>query len=397
MLRWLVGSLAVLTLTSLLMARDGTVVTKDGQSYEGDVTEKGDIIEIKSADVTGPIGIKKANVQSVQYVDDTAATVKANLAKLDKRDVKARIALAHQAFDGRAYEVARQALSEAQAIEPNNREAADLLAQVNRHLAPASQPTAPEPAAGGPPAPGPATKPALDVFIAKREVTPEEINRIRQVEWRKDEPLPIKVRIDRDVVTKFLTTYTELTRQEFAKLPADQQGSLILTKGRPDLRTGVHVESDPVSILEYRKNVHHVVVQGCAVAGCHSANKAGTFNLVSGNNDVAVYTDYLILQKYSKSIPPKAGESGKPVQRSVVDREYPDQSLLLQYMLPPSAADIPHPAVPNYKGAVKTASAAGYTQTAHWISQLNPIAPDYDIDLSKDPPKKEPKDTKATP
>ncbi|MDB5173531.1 MAG: hypothetical protein JWN51_2304 [Phycisphaerales bacterium] len=396
MLRWLVGSLAVLTLTSLVTARDGTVVTKDGQTYQGEVTEKGDSIEIVSPGVTGPIGIKKANVQSVQYVDETSAAVKAALGKLEKRDVKSRIALAHQAIDGRAYEVARAALDEAQAIEPNNREVADLLVQVSRHLAPASQPSTPAPPAGDPAAPGPATKPAAgEVFVAKREVTPEEINRIRQIEWRKDEPLPMKVRVDRDVVKTFFTTYTEMTRAEFAKLPPDQQGLLILSKGKADLRAGVHVENDPVSIFEYRKNVHHVIVQGCAAAGCHSAGKAGTFNLFAANNDAAIYTNYLILQKYSKTIAPKAGDRGKPTQRMVVDREYPDQSLLLQYMLPPSAADTPHPAVPGYKGVVKLASAAAYAQTAHWIKQLNPIAPDYEIDLSQDPPKKEPKESKG--
>jgi hypothetical protein len=398
MLRWLVGSLAVLALGFPLFAREGTVITKDGHSYPGDVTVKGDTVEIVSPGVNGPIGIKMANVDKIQYVDDLSAEVKTGLAKLDKRDVKSRIALAKVAVEGKAYDAARAVLLDAQAIEPANREVADMLVQVNRHLAPASQPSpGPAPAVPDPnPAPAPATRPGTEPYVAKREVTPEEINRIRQLEWRKDEPLPIKVRIDGDTKRKYIASDPSITAAEFAKLPPDQQGAMILLNGKPDLYPGVHVESDPVTVLEFRKNVQRVIVQGCATAGCHTAGKAGSFSLVAANNDAAIYTNFLVLQKYSKTIPPKAGDpaTAKGTQRMVVDRAYPDQSLLLQYMLPSDLADTPHPAAPGYKGAVKTKSAPGYAQLAHWIGELNPIAPDYSIDLSKDPPKKEAKEGK---
>ena len=47
MLRRVVGGLAVVALgSSLLYARHGTLVTKDGHTYEGDITEKGEVLEV---------------------------------------------------------------------------------------------------------------------------------------------------------------------------------------------------------------------------------------------------------------------------------------------------------------------------------------------------------------
>jgi len=72
-----------------------------------------------------------------------------------------------------------------------------------------------------------------------------------------------------------------------------------------------------------------------------------------------------------------------------VDRQNPDASLLLEYMLPPDVAKIPHPpTVPPYKGAVKTKSEVRFARVSQWIHDFTGIQPTYGIDLTTEAPKK---------
>ena len=66
----------------------------------------------------------------------------------------------------------------------------------------------------------------------------------------------------------------------------------------------------------------------------------------------------------------------------MIDRERPEDSLLVQYSLPPETAKIPHPQVANYKGTVPNKTNGRYRELVHWMGQvLSPVAPDYGIDM----------------
>ena len=160
------------------------------------------------------------------------------------------------------------------------------------------------------------------------------------------------------------------------RLARSDQANLILTKGRPDLRPGVKITTDPASISEFKKSVSNIILQSCGSVGCHGGTKAGTFTLISpATNANALYTNFLVLQKYVYNV--------KNAQHPLVDRDYPVSSLLLQFMLPLDVAETPHPNAPGYKGAVRTKADPRYVQTYHWIQTLGALPPNYDIDLSK--------------
>jgi hypothetical protein len=75
--------------------------------------------------------------------------------------------------------------------------------------------------------------------------------------------------------------------------------------------------------------------------------------------------------------------------RSVVDRDFPESSLLLQYMLPLDRADAPHPDVPGFKPMARSKNDPKYQEALAWIKSLSAVAPAYGVDLSAEetPPK----------
>ncbi len=171
-----------------------------------------------------------------------------------------------------------------------------------------------------------------------------------------------------------------MSNSDFARLAPVQQAYLILDEGKRDMRDGVHILSDPPPLLYFRRDIVRALGTGCATSKCHGGHSAGGLYLYpQADNEAAAYTDFVILQKYARTL------NGRRYQ--FIDRETPDQSLLLQYVLPPEFADLPHPGKSGYKGIVRSRTDQHYKQIYNWISTQLPIpAPDYSfIDLSAPP------------
>lgn len=306
------------------------------------------------------------------------AEVRENLKKLaGSSDVAPRITMAKYAIEKQAWEGAKLALEDAARLDPKNTEIATLMEQVRPHLVvipttvPATNPTVVTPSTT------PAVKPAPagGSFTARRMLTPAEINRIKQIELQPGEKLHVK--IDAETKKKFLDSTAEITRNEFNKLTPEEQADLILTKGKPEFHKGVAFTEDPATIGEFKK-VERVITQSCASASCHTGPKAGNFVLYLGSSPAVLYTNYLVLQKYTMNV--------KGVERSMIDRDFPESSLLLQFMLDPLISDAPHPRVAAYHPPIRKKDDRRYLLLLSWIKTLNPIMPKYGIDLSSETP-----------
>lgn len=385
MLRKLFGGLALVCLTTgVLYARQGIITTTDHRTIEGDITPQGDSVQVIVKGQPRPLIISKNAIEKTVYPDEVGAQVRDALKQLGPTDVRSRVLAAREAINAHAYDAAREALNQAAAIDPKNREVRDLLDQVAR-LAPA--PEAPAPASQPTTAPAsPATppKPSVQSFTYKRQVTPAEINRIRQLEWRADQQEAVRVQIEPEARRKFLAGYVDISPPDFNALSPQSQAALILDKGRPEVKTGVLITSDPATMVEFKKSVNRVILQSCASVACHGSAKTGPFVLVNpAANNAAVYTNFLILQDSWQEV--------KGAKRPLIDRNYPETSLLVQYLLPADLADTPHPEVPNYRGAVRTKNDPRYTAILNWIQSLNPVAPPYNIDLAQEGPATAPK------
>ena len=62
--------------------------------------------------------------------------------------------------------------------------------------------------------------------------------------------------------------------------------------------------------------------------------------------------------------------------RQLVNRDKPDESLLLTYMLPRADTRYPHPDVPNFKPLYQRAGAPGYEDVGHLARALVRAAPE---------------------
>ena len=369
-----------LVFCSVAGAKPAVVTTRDGQRFEGDVTESDTevVIDIRGVKTVIP----RANVGAITYPEAFEKQFRDRLAALDAKDVKGRIDLARWAMDQQQYNAARDALDSALAIDPNNREAYDLqnlvrgqqrLQQQGRAgaaTAPAARTeTAPVPLPPGAIPPG-----------ERRLLTNDDINIIRQRELKPSDA-GVAIRFDHDVKNRFIKS-KNIQLSQFNSLKPVDQALQILTEGDPSMRQDVKVMSDPRAITDYQRVVQPLVINNCATGNCHGSNRGGNFMIyVPADNANVTYTNFYILNKYAKKMgETTGGVFGGAAERRLIDRGQPNSSLLLQYSLPANVSDYDHPKVTGYDGVFRTKKDVNYQRIETWITQvLTPVPPDYGI------------------
>ncbi|HLL88371.1 MAG TPA: hypothetical protein VK324_03625 [Tepidisphaeraceae bacterium] len=373
--------------SSVLFARQGTVHTKDGTSYAGDVveTDKGTVAITNAQRITTEVNVK--NVDRIDYQANPEEELAKRMEALGPKDVAGRIALARAAFDARQYRQAREALESALEIDPNNADAAQLLDTVQRQMrlernTAANPPPTPAPNGGANANPGPggdaptgnAPQAAAPSRPPPRDyLSPEQINLLKQMEVT-EEDRALRVRLSADLRRRFIE-YKNLVPNDFNSMSPADQALAILRWGAPEMKKDVQILSDPQSVMEYRRNIQNRLLQGCATAGCHGTTSGGGFVLFApADNDQTTYSNYLILQTYAKTI------GGK--QYKMVDRLQPEDSLLLQYGLPRQIASLDHPDVAGatWNGIFRGKNDPTYITVGRWMGRmLPPVVPDYGV------------------
>lgn len=380
---WLVGGISTVLLASVLMAKQGVVVDRQGDSFKGDVTEDAKFVYINGTG--GQIKLDKRNIASITYAEAVDDEYKARHAKLADNDVKGRIDLGAWAnANGRA-DLAVAVLTEARKIDPLNKDAARALDaaqqqldldEAAKHPKTITPTTNPATASAQPPTSAPATQPA----VAEEELTPrrllnaDEINTIRQKEMQSDDDT-IKIRFDHGVIRAYLQGNPDLDKDAFNKMSDMSKANDILTKGDPKLAKDVKILTDPKPLLDYKTKVNPMLLQSCGNNGCHGGNKGGDFGLFTGDSTAAVYTNFYIIFKYSKTI--------DGVRYLAMDREVPDHSLLLQFGLPHADGKPPHPKVANWKPRFKGVDDPAYATIYNWMTKsLSVMQVEYGIHMS---------------
>jgi hypothetical protein len=399
------------------MARPGKVVTKQGQTFEGDVTERKDKGEI---DIVRPNGervtLNANNVrQPIQYdaapvpgvsgdapapgagagapePGSTQELFQKRLAALGPRDVVGRITLARWAFERKEYDLAKQAASDAIQIDPRNQEARDLLLTIDaqRKLQSRTPPQG-QGQPGNRPAPGGVAvapegahaqpgQPHAATGEMPRPLTADEVNLIRQREWSRNDK-NVKVRFQNDVKKRYLARARDVRPADFNNMNAVEQGWQIVRKGTEDMANDVRLTTDPLPLHEFKTIVQRAVLPGCAAAACHGGGPAGNFQLYPrADRDPELYANFLTLSTYTRS----SGEGKEARKAQMIDRDRPADSLLMQYALPQNLSDNPHPDVPGFKPMFRTLKDPKYDQFLRWISNdLAPLQRDYGIDLGQ--------------
>jgi hypothetical protein len=387
--RWMVGGLSVVLLASALLAKPGVVTNRQGETFNGDVTEDDKFVYVNGAG--GQIKLDKRNIASVVYADTIDDQYAARHAKLGAKDVKGRMELAQWANDNNRADLAVAALQEARKIDPMNKDAARALdaaqQQLDMDLAaakdkgkPAGPTTAPVTAsatAAGKATTTPTTQMAAAPPLERRLLTPDEINIIRQKEMQPDDPA-VKVNFTNNVIKRYVTS-GDHNMADFNKLSKEAQALEILTHGDAAMAKDVHITSDPTPLADFKKKVYPIISSGCASSACHGGTKAGDFVLYTGDTPAAVYTDFYILLNYSTSV--------DGVKYLALDRETPDHSLVLQFGLPAKDGKPPHPKLPGSRTIFKSTTDPKYDAIFTWMTKsLSELQPDYGIHVASSVP-----------
>jgi hypothetical protein len=225
------------------------------------------------------------------------------------------------------------------------------------------------------------TAPSTNHIDARHLLSADDINAIRQFELK---PTDTHVRINfaRDVKKRF-TTANNIRPQDFNALPQFEQLQQILKEGTADMKRDVRIVSDPSSILEYRRTIQPIVLGSCATSGCHGAAGAGGLMLYSpADSEPITYTNFFILQTYSRPVGRQQGPFGG-AERRLIDRIEPPNSLLLNYGLPANIAEFDHPQVSGYRPIFRNRDDNGYRRVESWIrDSLRAVKPEYDVNFT---------------
>jgi hypothetical protein len=367
---------------ALLLADHGVVVTKDGSTYEGDVREdeQNVVVVIRGIETRFP----RADVERIDY-GDFEKDFRDQLTKLGPNDVVGRIALARTAFDRRRYDLAREAVADAQRIDPNSREAADMMDLIDRtqRLERSGQPTEPPRGGGGAATPAPATARGTPP-AERRLLSAEDVNTIRQKELKPTDT-GVRITFQGDVKKRF-AEHQNLRFADFNRQAPVEQAMQILSDGDDEMRRQVRVTSDPSSLAEFKRSVQPLVLSGCATTACHGTAAGGGLMLYApAEGDPVAYTNFYILTQYESRTAPRGNQGifGSAMRR-LVERGHGDSSLLANYGLPTNIAEFDHPLVGGrtVQPIFRNKGDQRYEQVVRWMDEsLARIEPDYKLDF----------------
>ena len=348
--RWIARALAGVALGAAVVlavrplaawAKPGVVTARDGTPYTGDVTEDERYVYINAPG--GRIQLDRRNVSKIDYAADVQTEYDARHAKLGAKDVKGRVELAKYASEHSRSDLALAALEEARQIDPANRDVALSTETVQRQMDLDRKRGQAGAVAAGVTKPGSATKPTAGAtskpatpavaVVEHRLLNPAEINVIRQLEMRPDDPM-VRVRLENNVARKFMLEAfgdaTGKSAKRFMARSGAEQGSEILRDGSPEMAKDVRILTDPKPLAVFKTKVMPVIASSCASTACHGGVNGGSLYLYQGNSAAATYTNFYVLMTYAAQV--------NGVTYTLLDREVPDRSLALQFGLPPLIA-----------------------------------------------------------
>lgn len=225
-----------------------------------------------------------------------------------------------------------------------------------------------------------------------RKLNKKEISRIRYMELRgmrlsaADQPDRVIVKIPQATVDEFLTEMqgepgfsTEAGRREFRKLTPPQKLHVIAKRKGEAFADKVDIQTDPEVFVEFRKQVLPTIFRGCATSGCHSPGneEQAHFSLYKDPKKSAAttYANFIVLTELRVGDYP------------LLDREHPENSLLLTYMLPSKdvKAAMRHPGKEEIRAQFQSAAAPTFRRIERWIASLKVPQPDYGVQLLPHP------------
>lgn len=357
----------------------GVLTLTDGRTLEGDITERADEVTINANGIVTTV--PRSQVAGIEY-GTPEERLRRRLEALGPDDADARLDVADEAVRRGLLDLAQEITLDVRDRNPANPRAAAMLDQIE-HQRQMQRARGQGVRRAAREAVGRALRPT-----AENVLNQEQINQIRQAELQDSDAMAgrgrPRVSFRDGVLKRFVESQRNMNFQEFNRADDITKALVILRESRdPDMLEDVRIASHPTSILEYLNRVQPIILNGCATSECHGGAAARSFALYGdARDDAASYTNFYVLMNTSARIPKVAGGAfdGVPAAETqpatdtgplgrLIDRVQPDDSLLLNYMLPRDKARFPHPAVKNYDGLVIGTNEQNYQIVRRWIAE----------------------------
>ena len=374
---YLAAGLILCLCVSSVLARPGTVRTKDGRSIEGDINDKG-VDGVTIVTRVGTISLSASDVATIVYAQNIQEAYQQRLNALPKNaGAQAHIDLARWLYDSKEFELARTEADKALMLDPNSADAALLKQMIERSIAwTRNKPATPATPSGARPTPTASGVSTPAVNSPRRDrnyLSADQINAVRIAELKPTD-VRIRVRFDNDVRNRFARD-KGIDPKRFLVQPDFDKAMAILKEGDSSMRKDVHITTDPQAIMEYKTRIQPMILQSCATLACHGGSNARDFALYSpADNDGATYTNFYTLTQVSAQL----GDT----RYKMIDRLHPDRSLILQFSLPRERVSQRHPEVNGWTPMLRSETDPRYRQLREWVANtLIPAEPNYGFDF----------------
>lgn len=323
----------------------------------------------------GVIPVPKDQVLSIEDYFTPQQEYQQRLAAIDRKKAEDHFQLGKWAFEKNLFDIASKELTKALELKADYEMASLLLRQVNARR---------QPIADGKLGvrPGDKAVPRLTTYKQIDRnwlLTDDEIGRIRIEELRPTDR--VLVRFTNNVLSRFIEMMQgrhdfgyEGFAETFRGWSRVRQVDYMLEsigRERDDLRKDIVIRSDPSFMTDFRNRVWPVVANYCATPNCHGgATPVGGFRMfnIPGRTAKVDYTNFLLIDNYQQD------------GLKMIDRDFPDMSLLLHYGLPADQTEHPHPG--RIATPYRNRESINYRRVMEWIGALEgPPHPKYDVEL----------------
>jgi len=369
-------------------AREAVIETESGQTFEGElISETDQTVILLISGIETPV--KRSNIKSITLKKSGQEIYEERRAELKDDDLDGRFALAYDMYEMGELDLAKQETRSLLQRFPDSEKVQrldDVVADAiklreDRVEQPAVDPAGPAPQA---PADDRPKGGRLDPQILReQQLSEKEINLIRLWELPTDlTDLKPRIIIPRETIEAVLDEYADREevpkgrREQNAFRTADgwEQLPVLFAVRARELYPTVRVIEDPPVMKTYRSEIAPLYINGyfSETFGRGAVEGLSLFG-GRGQRVRAAYTDFYILHKFQRG------------NAYMIDRDKPEESLLVQWGLPRDQAIYKAPDVPGWRPFFTGRDDPKFDKVVEWIDSLYKTV-DYGIRYSPPAP-----------
>lgn len=383
--------LIVAGLTASVDAKTAVVYVKGRtEPIKGElVQETADSVILSIAGINTPID--KARIEKMEFEKSLAEQFKEKRAEIKDDDFEARYNLARWAFKKETPEAYRLAKTELDGLTqdaPDHQQARLLKTLVERRIAAAEAIEDNGGTTGNTTTTNNGQTTATDAQANDKPATLDKDQRALLKVYELNLTQKPRIVIPRKTIDQFLKDYRTASsvqpyndrkgQARFRKLDGYEQLEIMFAAQARPLYKDVVVRDEPKALEAFRTKVNPRYVVSYFARQFGKTPVSGV-NLitVAPNSEEAAYTNFLMLHR--------ANQNGV----KLIDRDRPDQSLLLQWGLPRDEATYPAPEdVKNWRPYFTGKDDERYVEMLQWVGSLYRPSPQYPIEYSPAAPEK---------